>query len=304
MKYRIILKAVFMGLLALPLQALSGSMSEIEARYTQLHAAEQAALSLGDAHARNARIAERYQVLFAGLFAQTALKAATVTDLHFLFQAARVPAFYTSEARYVDDMRRVLDALAQHNAVTDREREEMYVSLLSLRDFAAAQALLQQSPQLHIDSPPVVPAGFDNPKVTAFDVDTSANMLMPLQLDVTHGEQLVVIAHPLCGFSRNAVAAIEQDPAFARLLAATTIWLAPVNGRLYLTEFRDWNGAHPHTRIVQAWHASSWPMITDWASPQFYLLRDGKVVAHVVGWPKQGRKQELMALLEKMHGPE
>ncbi len=277
----------------------AGDTSSIALRYARLHAVEQAALRLEDAQARDALITKRYQAFFPGRMTAQALRRTSVADLHWLFRAAAIPAFYTPQRRYVEDMQRVVEELAARGAATDAEHQELFQAMVALRDFAAARAVLQRAPGMHVDPLPIVPAAFDDPAVTAFDVEATADVLVPLRLDVRRGAHLVVVAHPACAFSRNAIEAIERDPALAEFLASTTVWMAPVSGRLHLQDFRDWNRAHPGAHLVQAWHAGQWPQITDWATPQFYALRDGKVVAHVVGWPKSGRREELRALLQR-----
>lgn len=294
-KYRFYGVAAFI-LLAVSQQAISEQMSGVEVRYTQLHAAEQAALLLQEER-RDAIITDEYESLFSGLMTKAALERSTTADLHFLFKAAYLPAFYIGSPRYVDDVSNVLNALERRNAATSEERERLYRAFLLIRDFASARELLQRHSNLPVDPIPAISSGFNDPKVNAFDFDADADVLRPLRFDVSRGAHLIVIAHPLCGFSRNAVASIEEDSAFAEVLAARTVWLAPVDGSLYLAEFRDWNRAHPNVHIVQARRKSDWPMIKDWGTPQFYALRDGEVVAHVVGWPKEGRRQELLDLL-------
>lgn len=41
--------------------------------------------------------------------------------------------------------------------------------------------------------------------------------------------------------------------------------------------------------MVFAYDLGEWPMIDDWATPIFYFLRDGRLVAKVIGWPRGGR---------------
>jgi hypothetical protein len=41
-------------------------------------------------------------------------------------------------------------------------------------------------------------------------------------------------------------------------------------------------------------------VIDSWGTPTFYVLKDGAVTAKVDGWPKAGRRRELLAALHKV----
>ena len=47
-----------------------------------------------------------------------------------------------------------------------------------------------------------------------------------------------------------------------------------------------------------------WPQFDSWATPVFYFMREGRVVATVTGWPKEGRARELHQAFARMDGRE
>jgi len=40
-------------------------------------------------------------------------------------------------------------------------------------------------------------------------------------------------------------------------------------------------------------------MIDDWATPNFYLLQDGRVVDHFSGWPREGHEARFREMVTR-----
>lgn len=107
-----------------------------------------------------------------------------------------------------------------------------------------------------------------------------------------HGKKLVIIGHPLCHFSANAVREIStRDDLAARFKDA--IWLAPPGTKLDVAQMQRWNRTYPKSPIAFTDQRDDWPMFDAWATPTFYFLTDGKVVARVQGWPPEGGEAAL-----------
>jgi hypothetical protein len=62
-------------------------------------------------------------------------------------------------------------------------------------------------------------------------------------------------------------------------------------------EFQRWNHEHPAMQHTIAYRNDEWPMIDWWGTPTFYFIKDGAVIAKFVGWPKEGRRAELLTAL-------
>jgi len=52
--------------------------------------------------------------------------------------------------------------------------------------------------------------------------------------------------------------------------------------------------------MVLAYDYHEWPMIDRWYTPVFYFLRNGRLVSEVIGWPRAGRKTEIVAALQNV----
>ncbi|HCR32254.1 MAG TPA: hypothetical protein DIV57_02635 [Stenotrophomonas sp.] len=105
---------------------------------------------------------------------------------------------------------------------------------------------------------------------------------------------IIVIAHPACGFTRAAAEAARTDPELMRVLSGPrALWLSPQEGTLDPRIFRDWNDRHFDLPIHIVARQSGFSEVGYWGTPTFYTLRDGGVVARVVGWPRGGNKAML-----------
>ena len=299
MRYGVMLSIAYVMLLASPV--LARPKTDFDARYTELHDVEQIAMRLSGPR-RDALISEKYYELFHDFMEPNALRKIKTQDLQTLFKAASMTAFYIADRLYADDLSDVVSELERRNVATDTQRVKLFHVLVQLRDFTKARSLLGKHPDLEVEALPAIPLDFNSVGKIAFDSSAEEGnyRLESVSFDIFSGSHLVIVAHPLCQFSRNAVDALEADASFASMFSSQTIWLAPVDGRLHLKQIREWNVLHPQAHIIQARHESDWPMITEWATPQFYALRDGRVIGHVAGWPKEGSKQELLVLLEKL----
>ncbi|HTX59458.1 MAG TPA: hypothetical protein VMH02_07220, partial [Verrucomicrobiae bacterium] len=61
-----------------------------------------------------------------------------------------------------------------------------------------------------------------------------------------------------------------------------------------------WNRRHPREPMTFAYAESEWPAIDRWELPVFYFFRDGKLAAEVVGWPRGGRKPQILRALQQI----
>ncbi len=112
---------------------------------------------------------------------------------------------------------------------------------------------------------------------------------------------IVVIGHPLCHFSRDAVAAIDADPHLKAAFASHSRWLMPQDGRMRPRGVAAWNAAHPLARMEYIYRQSDWAAIDTWSTPTFYFFRNGRQVGKLVGWAPDGEgERALRKELEKL----
>lgn len=269
-----------------------------EAAYARLQEVERASAS-SQYRVRAQQILAAYRDLFAHDMTPEAMPRHDDASLTYLFKAAYMGLFYTDQPELLGHLHLVLDALERRALATEEQRAQLYRSMIGLRRFDEARAYLSLHPRLPVEPVPTVAALPDGtPEGPVVYAVQDGPILQPRRIDLARGRRLVVVAHPLCGFSRAAMEAVSTDPAFAEI-RGQTLWLAPPDQRLYLEQLQAWNRDHPAVQVVLARRHGDWPELEAWATPEFYLFRDGQLVGRLTGWPKEGggRRDALLALL-------
>lgn len=208
-----------------------------------------------------------------------------------LYKAAWLAAFYTLDRKYVSAMVVDVDELARRGQASEADVRETYDALLGVRDFEAARSFAKEHGVLA--RPPVV-VGYkrsDAPAVLSF----AGPAIERVPVDLGKGQHLIVVGHPTCHFTQNAVGFIERDAELAGLFRKFAIWVAPQDLKFSVDLYRTWNADHPLAALSVVDERNAWPVeIDDWSTPTFYFIQDGTLLAKVVGWPKEGRRQELL----------
>lgn len=269
---------------------------DLQADYDALVAVQTRAFERSEAE-RGAMIASTYRERFGALTASE-LDALPDASLDLLFRAAEIPVGYTLDPYYGEQMNAAYERLAAHSRVEPRHRRSMFDAWVMLRRFDASRRIVDADPgagrlpRLH-DTP--VPSGA--PALWA--LGEGADTLTRRPADLTR-PQVVVVSHPLCGFSQNAARQIAADPELGPRFATQSLWLLPQTAALDVDQVRAWQSAHAPYRMAYVDLQRNWPGVDEWGTPTFYFFKDGRVVHKVVGWPAEGRKADLLEGLARI----
>jgi hypothetical protein len=247
----------------------------------------------GPDHDWRARAAHVEKVFNARVQPQVAsMHTLSTGELRTLLQATRAAATAIKTPRY--------SALAL--AAGERLRERGALLPADIRDGAAIAMITRDGYSL-TPSSPWSPAFAGRPLPRLPEGIRPFEYWTPLPGTGSYGRavadmrslDVVVISHPGCGFSRAAVDAAKQDPALHGLLSgARALWISPQDGTLDPEVFIDWTANHPDFPIHVVARQSGFAGFGYWGTPTFYILRDGKVTARVVGWPRDGNRAALL----------
>ena len=112
------------------------------------------------------------------------------------------------------------------------------------------------------------------------------------------GDRIIVISHPGCGFSRALAEAASRDSELTALLE-DALWLTPVPKlALYNALLRDSTVSAQEVHYRSATALEAWPQVANWSTPQVLFFKDGVLFEAISGWPKEGRKIELLSARE------
>jgi len=273
---------------------------DVEGLYSRLHALERETFQLTE-KVQAERVEEQFTRDFTSLVARSALSDSSNEDLNFVYQAAYLAGFYSGKRAHLDIMRDVISELERRKVANDAQRALLYRTFIGMRLFKEASDYSSVHPSMEVERPPILPSNHDEQLQSpiVYEVGVDGRSLLPRHVELEKGVQLVVVAHPLCAFSRRAMEQLAIDVEISPIIARHATWIAPVDQRLHLDVVSAWNHGHPLTPIVIARYRNDWPLFDNWATPQFYLLKDGELLGHLSGWPKEGNRAALMDLLGK-----
>lgn len=206
-------------------------------------------------------------------------------DLVGLAFEAGVANFYYPGTR-VNEHRVLFDEMVKRNLASDVVVDDYYRTLVAARRWEAADDLAKRFPEVSLERIPTLFKGSGDdggPHYLTYDLRDDS---LTRRLFAPHaGVSLIVVSHPNCGFSRDALSEIESNPELKEALPSETIFVAPTFGGLRLDSIWRWNSTHPTTPHVLLDSPYSWDVVREWNTPQFLFLVDGKLVASVEGWP-------------------
>ncbi|MBB6366113.1 hypothetical protein FHR56_001226 [Xanthomonas sacchari] len=133
---------------------------------------------------------------------------------------------------------------------------------------------------------------------TLWSLDADGRTLHRQRIDLRPTQILVTAG---CHFAADAARAITADPELGPAFRRHARWLALPPGSEDMDALRAWNRAQPQTPLHPLYDVAEWPLLPrEWRMPTFFLVRDGKVVAQLQGWPADAAAQRraLKAMLQ------
>jgi hypothetical protein len=217
-----------------------------------------------------------YARLFPEPVRSSIVSKADRDELASLFDAAKLTAWHTLDARHVRDALAAFDAMGRGGGPTEEQRATMRDLMVNARMFEphAKVALPRFRDEARGDGPT--------------ELVVTSDALIRRSIPMT-GAQIIVISHPGCHFSAAAKNEIGNDAVLAQIFADHARWLVPQESSADAIH----DVSTPGFPYTLAYKRSELPMIDGWSTPTFYFLDGARVVRKVVGWPKEGRMQEL-----------
>lgn len=279
----------------------TSEISEIESRYNDLYRILSRQGDL-DAPAIAVQVSEHFDPL-ARAYAAESLRDMDHRHLAMLWNAAWRSSMLADGTKYVESMEAVLaEAMRRNPGNPPAQRlQQLRNALLAARRFEDAGHLAERYPDIEWSPLPELVDPFpadQKPHRSVWLLSEDNGSLVRQQLE-TEGLQLLVTSSFNCGFSRNAAEDIATDPVLGPVFEQEAIWLMLPPGFETIDGAMEWNRRNPDAPARLMYSRDEWPILTDWQTPVFHVLRDGRVLDTVVGWPRgEGKTRE--ALIEML----
>lgn len=248
-------------------------------------------------------IEKEYEKLFFNHISPQDLQDTKRADLDLLFRGASNAVFYTSNPKYIPTMQLVVEELQRRQLADEQHFKGIYKALIQTRMLHEATLWFAKFPIASNELPPEFSdnTSFTKGQPSEWLVSIDQRIMTRRVVDLNILDtKIIVVSHPGCYFSRNAVKDIYADPALSKRLDRRVRWLAPQDGNLNFDKFQDWNRNNPEAQLSMAHKSKEWEAIDSWATPTFYFFSGGKVVTKFSGWRGKNSKEQLVAALESI----
>lgn len=230
-------------------------------------------------------------------------KKKTGLELQLLYRSAHVAAEVTRDYDHIKDMTGVLIEMeARGQVVRSIFYTELFKVLVLSRHLKEASQLQADHPEVNFSKLPdfLISPTLNQETPTAWSVNIKTNEYYRHNV-LLAGSQIIIVSHPSCHFTWNALVAIESDPILSRVFFShATTWLLPQSGNIDLEAMDRLNTRFPGIKAKIAFDQKEWRQLDTWATPTFYFLNNGAVVSKVVGWPEGGNRNKIVAGFQKI----
>lgn len=283
--------------------------SDLERRYN-LHERQQ----FDDAHrtqddlARANVTTSRFAAFFPEADRPENLRGLTDHDMRLLWRAAAWAALAAPSPTNADKALSVFEECERRGIVDSLDSRQMRNILLSGRRFEQARRFTATHPDAGLPALPIFDdlLASDTQAATVWRMSADGNRLTRTAIDLKP-TQIVVTAG--CHFSVAAAQDISADPVLGPVFARHAHWLVNTPGIEDIDAVREWNLRFPNARVEMIHDRGEWLTLPTWSMPKFHIVRDGKVIESVTGWPRSpaANRQPLIdalrraGLLEQVH---
>ena len=274
-----------------------GGIDPFERRYNRFFL-DTARLRPADDNERAAAFAQAYLAEFPGMDA-VQVSELPDEDLQLLLRASLDAGTMSDDASIADTALAAYDEYEKRDLAGSAQTGQVFNLLLASRDFEKAKRFAAAHPRSGLPELPsfedaAAPAG--SPTLWEFSADgrkleRRTVDLAPVQVIVTAG----------CHFSADAAEDISADPVLGPVFRRHARWLSLAPGREDLDAILTWNRKFPGAKMTPIHDRAEWSIFPRWSMPVFHIVRDGKIVESVVGWPRNPteNREPLIAALKR-----
>lgn len=249
----------------------------------------------------SANIEDKYNVIFNKNFTSKKIKNISATDLENLFQITREAVFYTKEPQQAENMALIIEQLQSRKKATTQHFEEMYYTYVLTRRIKEAEKLKNDHPELKLSKNFI----FIENEIIEKDTPSlwrviDGNTFERKKININSGVKILLVAHPNCHFSNNAIKDISSNQNLMKTLLKYLILIVPQSRNFYPEEIYTWNKNNQNFPMYISHIDKEFNMIDYWGTPSFYFIKNGILISTMVGWPRGKGDEQISELLGKI----
>jgi hypothetical protein len=238
----------------------------------------------------------------AGLYKARAMTRLDDRELRLLRRAVQEVSMATREARHLEAFRVVFEERKRRNLLSSGDLQTLHSLLMSAHRIADVRRLTGEFPNAGLPRlPSFRDAIGDRPGVaTVWRLDSDGRQLTRELVDLGPVQILVTASG---NHSKDAADDIRADVVLGPVFARHARWLVQAPGVEAVDDARQWNRERPEAPVFMIYDRAEWQVLPRWRTPEFYVVRDGKVLDSSDGWERGSGKyrEQLIAMLTR-HG--
>lgn len=250
----------------------------------------------------NSELRQRFDALFSILFDNPeAIGKLPAHELLYLMRSIELISSDSPSPETLEQLRDVVAAMNNAGISQAQDFRSVYDTLLKLHRFDEAKRYALDHPAANLPQLPRMVDRFTNnaPLFSIWRPNNDTTSLVRTALDLGPMQILVIAG---CHFSEDAAEDISMDPVLGPVFAAHAHWLLLPPGQEDQDAVREWNQRFPAAQASQIYDRKEWALLPPgWSMPAFLVVRDGKVIERITGWPREpgANRQPLVDALKR-----
>jgi hypothetical protein len=232
---------------------------------------------------------------------KTNLNELSSKDLHKLFNIMVHVNFYNQEKLLRLYLKKIISIKKSKGEIISNLLEMLHSAYIRSRSIQEAKQLESEYPDLNLPKTYslLVKRQADR---SYLELNNEEQSLVSHGFEFKKGGYVIVISSPVCSPSKRFLKWLRtsENSKLQKIFESNALFITPTDSSFYIEQMREENLKNAPLKLNYAFNKEEWPEIQLWATPTLYFFYDGKLLGQLVGWPKEGRNEELVDGLKKV----
>ena len=242
---------------------------------------------------------------FSDFLNEISIEELNTSQLHKFFTTIHKINFYIPKPVLTEIAKDILDEKQKRGENITLLLPKIHQSYLKLRLFDKAKDFATQYPDIELS---VVPSNIEllttNKVKSTYQLDNTngEQRIVQNEIEADNEYQIVVVSSPACNPSNRFLKWLHQpeNEKIKNAFMSNSLFLVPPSGSLSLSKWEKINSQYPEVQMQLSHSRSQWPEIGYWATPTMYFYKKGKLFSQLIGWPPEGREEELIMAMKEL----
>jgi len=222
-------------------------------------------------------------------------------ELHRLFNIIFHVNFYTQQKLLKSYLKKIILIKKSKGEIVDNLLEMLHSAYIRSRSIQEARQLESEHPNLKL--PKTYALLIERQVARGYlELNNEEQSLVSQGFEFKKGGYVIVISSPVCSPSQRFLEWLRasENSKLKKIFESNALFITPTDSSFYIEHMLEANLKNAPLKLNYAFDKEEWPEIQLWATPTLYFFYDGELQGQLIGWPKEGRKEELIDGLKKV----